>query len=316
MTYLPEIVIFRLVKHFLLQAFAAILLMAFTACTKKTTLIPDNDAPYYGDVPAVLVENYVNRLYIDLLGREPLDSEMIRDVAYLRAGELAIAYRDSLTQRLQSDTTFIPGDSSYFIAYHKRFYDMCKARLIEGVSNKEISNQYGVYYAEWQKDSINGNQLGMDAKQRQMDKLTAILESEYEYRVGNLPIHTLHAVMVDNYFYDLINMNTFNFINATFDDLYFRYPTQAEFNVAFDIIEFNTSSVIFGLPAQNKEDYIRIITSHREFYEGLIIWAYTTLLSREPTTQETYSLMLTFFDNPDFRWLQRQIVTTDEYANF
>ena len=37
---------------------------------------------YYGEILTIL-ENYVNRCYIDLLGREPLDDEMIEDVQFL-----------------------------------------------------------------------------------------------------------------------------------------------------------------------------------------------------------------------------------------
>ena len=34
-------------------------------------------------------------------------------------------------------------------------------------------------------------------------------------------------------------MNTFNFVNAAFDNLLFRYPTQNEFNNSYFMIEDN-----------------------------------------------------------------------------
>lgn len=267
-------------------------------------------------MPTLLVKNYINRLYIDLLGREPLDTEMNADVTYLREKGLAMDARHKLVQRLQTDTTWIDGDSSYHIAYHKRLYDMVKARLIEGASNSEIKSQIGIYYNGYIKDSINGNVIGMAEKRLSMDKLHAILRSERDYRNDSINLLEMHARMIDNYFYDFINMNTFNFINATFDDLYFRFPTQAEFDIAFAIIEYNTSSTLFGLPAQHKEDYIQVVTQTRECYEGLIIWAYQTLLSRNPRTDEVVQLMEAFYLDHDFQSIQQHIATSDEYANF
>jgi len=40
-----------------------------SACTRERLKVePDNNAPWYGNVPTILVENYVNRVFIDLLG--------------------------------------------------------------------------------------------------------------------------------------------------------------------------------------------------------------------------------------------------------
>ena len=75
-----------------------------------------------------MLENYVNRLYIDLIGREPLDDEMERDVLYLRDNDVSFGSRDSLILKLQSDTLFIEGDSSYKKAYFHRTYEMLKVR--------------------------------------------------------------------------------------------------------------------------------------------------------------------------------------------
>ena len=66
----------------------------------------------------------------------------------------------------------------------------------------------------------------------------------------------------------------------------------------------------------NKENFSYIICASREFYEGVIIWAYGTLLAREPSTQEIDILMQNFYQNHDFQWVQRQIMQTAEYAHF
>ena len=49
-----------------------------------------------------------------------------------------------------------------------------------------------------------------------------------------------------NGIYDLINMGSFNFVNAAFDDVYGRKPSSDEFNRSFKIIEKNIPTFIFN----------------------------------------------------------------------
>ena len=81
------------------------------------------------------MENYINRVFIDLIGREPLDTEMALELTTLQNAELSEEARRSLIEKLQSDITLIPGDSSYQRAYYYRLFEVVKARMIEGVEN-------------------------------------------------------------------------------------------------------------------------------------------------------------------------------------
>ncbi|MEL6591270.1 MAG: hypothetical protein AAFQ68_14365, partial [Bacteroidota bacterium] len=84
------------------------------ACREgQVIVIPDNDPPVYTAIPLIVIENYINRLYIDLLGREPLPDEKSNTLAVLRSSELAISTRDSIIRDLQTNPAFIPVDSSY-----------------------------------------------------------------------------------------------------------------------------------------------------------------------------------------------------------
>ena len=122
--------------------------------------------------------------------------------------------------------------------------------------------------------------------------------------------------MINNAVYDEINMNTFNFVNASFDNLFFRFPTQQEFFAGFNMVEYNQPEIVLGASGQNKEEYVQILVNSREFYEGLIVWSYQTLLAREPSTEEANALMATFFEDHDLQRVQRSIMITDEYAHF
>ena len=292
------------------------IVLCISSCKKDADIITNNDAPYYGEISTLLLENYVNRIYIDLIGREPLDTEMESDVQSLRDADVTLESRDSLIYKLQFDTTYIEGDSSYKFSYYHRMYDMIKVRLLEGASNAYISQDLGIYYQSYVVDSVNGNMLDANKKLLEYHKLNNVLIAELQYYNGIIEINEMHRRMIYNSVYDNINMNTFNFINATFDNLLFRFPTPYEFDEVYLMINDNTAQIVLGSSGNNKENFSYIICASREFYEGVIIWAYGTLLAREPSVQEIDILMQSFYQNHDFQWVQRQIMKTDEYAHF
>ena len=286
------------------------------SCKEETIIIGNNNAPNYSEIPTTLLENYVNRLYIDLIGREPLDSEMENDVQYLRDRNVTLGSRDSLIFTLQFDTTYIPGDSSYKFAYFHRIYDMVKVRLIEGASNGDILFYMNNHYFDYEVDSVAGNLIDAQKHLIKYYRLYDLINSESRYYNGIIDIKEMHKRMIYNSIYDEINMNTFNFVNAAFDNLLFRYPTQNEFNNSYSMIEDKLPFIIFGYSGSNKEDFTNLICNSREFYEGVVHWSYLTMLARTPTTIETDFLMNDFYITNDFQKLQRFIMTTDEYAHF
>ena len=91
------------VSHLL---YITILLILSLACKKnKDNVIEDNNIPAYSEVPTIAIENYVNRLFIDLVGREPVDTELTKYVNYLKANDLNLRSSDSLCKFIQTDTT-------------------------------------------------------------------------------------------------------------------------------------------------------------------------------------------------------------------
>lgn len=295
-----------------------IALAAFAVGCRKTTerIVPNNQAPWYDGVPTVLVENYVNRLFIDLLGREPIDAEMDEHVAFLRAGNLSLDARAALITRIQTDTLPVAGDSSYASVYYKRLYEQMKVRLLEGVSDANLNQEIGILRQGAVVDSLNGDSTAMREKQALMRKFELVLQSQWDYRYGLQNLDTVCARMVDNPVYDFINMNSFNFINATFDNLYFRFPTQSEFERAYEMVDASEPASLFGQTGSNKDDYIRIVVAQREFWQGLVIWAYKTMLARDPASAEVYQAMQQLQQNRNFHLTLRNILVTDEYANF
>jgi len=268
------------------------------SCKKETIIVPDNNPPIVSAVPLVKIENYVNRVFIDLIGREPIDNEMSNEVATLRAADLSEQARLDLIQKLQTSTDFIEGDTSYQQAYYQYLYNVGKIRLLEGASDAKISERI-------QNDNSEGDL-----------RLIAVLNSRKDLLDGSINVEGMFQRMIHNRIYDDINMNTFNFVNATFDNLYWRFPSDAEFDAGYNMVEFNMNQDLLGSQGANKTDYVNIIATNKEMSEGIIIWVYQTLLARRPTTEETAVLLDDFFANKDIRLIQQAVMVKDEYANF
>ncbi len=293
--------------------------LLFTGSCKKFTKTDEiigNQIPYYDEIPTITVENYLNRLYIDLVGREPSDSELVADIAFLRSADLSFASREAIALRLQTDETPREGEGSYKQAYYRWFFQRMNGDLLDGATEFEFEEQIDLIQANINRDSLAGDSVGMKAHQLELKKLLNVLDSEHLYREGKINFQDMVGFMVNNVIYDLINMNSFNFINATYENLLFRYPSKTEFDAAFQIMEYSSPQIIMGKSAQTKDDYVDILVGCKEFYQGMVIRAYHKLVVREPNSAEMAKYTQQLYTNKDYQLLQRQLIITDEYAQF
>ncbi|MFK8102907.1 MAG: hypothetical protein AB8G15_10300 [Saprospiraceae bacterium] len=279
--------------------FACVLMIS--SCTEKETIVvEDNDAPTLYNIPLIKIQNYVNRVFIDLIGREPIDGEMDDAVSKLKNADLARSARINLINELQTSEAFIEGDTSYARAYYQQLYNISKVKFLEGVSEVKLRNDF----------------LNTADTQADVDRILALLSARQDMQNGQITIDQLFARMIHNIVFDQINMNSFNFVNASFDNLLWRYPTDAEFTEGYKMVEYNTAGEIFDQIGQTKSDYVAIMTNSREMFEGILIWTHQQLLSRRPTTEETFFLLEDFYSHRDIRLIQQHIMSLDEYANF
>jgi hypothetical protein len=298
-------------------AFCASVTLLFASCTKSyDTLVDGNRPPNYGSIPTLKIDNYVNRLFIDFLGREATEVERNDWVFKLKSNGLAYSTRDSLIRILQWDSTFRLGDSSYRHAYSQRLYDVSKARFLEGASDPDIgqaigSLRFGITVARLEGDSVRVY-ANLDA----ISKYSNVLISRHRYRLQEIGYSEMVACMINNPIYDGINMNSFNYVIASFDDVLRRNPTQDEFTRAYQIIDKNEPQEIFGVWAANKNEYAQALTQTDGFFEAQIRWSYFLLVQREPLTKELNQFLQPYLQNRRIEDVQRAIAITDEYAQF
>lgn len=287
-----------------------------SSCSEELVIV-DGNPPYSTfNISDIKIENYVNRLYIDLIGREPLDAELVAEVNRLKAGGLKRQVRDSIIYMLMTDTTYRENEFSYKAAYVQNLYNLAKVRCLEGASDQDVLLRINNLKFAALQDSLEGNWDGYYLKQNEIRRNQAVLDSRQALYDGLITYHQVYGFMIDNDVYDVINMNTFNFIRATFDQLLWRLPTEQEFDHGFNMIEFNQTAELFGLLGSNKNEYIHILTESNEMLEGMVIWCFQVFLSRPPTAGEVVTLLPTYNSVKDINWVIAQILVTDEYANF
>ena len=287
------------------------------SCTESENIdINNNKLPKYKSISTLRIENYVQRMFIDLLGRESTNQERDSFTAQLKRADLHDSCRTRLVRTLLYDTTYHVGDSSYRHAFAQRIYDISKARFLEGASDPSIAQfvgnlDFAIAVARLEGDSTRVY-LYYDYRKKYFD----VLNSRILFRKNLIDYRQMTASMINNSIYDGINMNSFNFVNAAFDNVLSRKPTGDEFSRSFDIIEKNLSRSLFGRWATNKNEFCQVLTESDAFHEGQIRWFYYVMVQREPTTAEVSKLFFPFIKNHRIEEILETILITDEYAQF
>lgn len=278
------------------------------SCKKETVveniLIEDNTAPHYDQVTIVQIQNYVNKVFIDLLGREPLESELSNATSDLKANNMSEASRGELLNDLM-------GTDEYF----RRFYEVYQRSYLPGVNKDELDFRIYIFEVERDNASDAGNQSLVQVFNRELDLLYALRNVEEDYRNGAITIQDFMRIICNNSFYDEINMGAENFVLACFENFLKRTPTDAELMAGVLMAEGN-SSQIFLTDGSTRLDFINIITSISEFYQGLAIDIYNQLLVRSPNSQEMADAIITLDETQDYQAVQRKVMKSDEYAGF
>lgn len=285
-------------------------------CQKDINLIDGNEPISTFNISKIKIENYVNRLYIDIIGREPLNDELEEEVLFLQDSSLSREARSEIIVKLMTDDSFKEEEESYKAAFILNLYNLAKVRCLEGVSDSKIRSQIGIARFGATRDSLDGNWDGYFRRLETIRKYEAFLDSQQELYDGNIQYHELFAFAINNGIYDEINMNTFNFVRAAFDELLWRLPTEQEFDASFSMIEFNEPAILFGRSGSDKQAFIDILIQSTGMLEGMIIWAYQTMLNRQPKPEEVITLLPRYAEEKDIKYILEEILLTDEYANF
>ncbi len=291
-------------------------LLVLTTC-KKTEVIEQeihmtnfvdtvSVIPPYDGVNTTIVENYVNKLYIDLIGREPTTAELKADAATLKNNDLDQDSRETVISGVISSSE-----------YYNRFFEIASDNMLNGIDSITME-QDGIGLLEVIKNMalLNGDTATADLADIEILKLRAVLDATGEYRKGLITINEYHRRFVFNYAYDQINMGSENFIVSCFENLLYRLPTDDETSNGVTMVD-GAPAFIFLQEGQSKEDFVSIITQVDDFYEGLVVGVYLNLLLRKPTSIEMADATEELLNSTStYQELQKELTKTQEYAGF
>lgn len=285
----------------------------FTACTEKETInniehtnviIDDNTPPPYNEVTTVQIQNYINKLYIDLIGREPLQQELNDDTNLLKNNNLSLESRLQLLNQLMSNPL-----------YYDRFFDIYSTAYLNGTSYGDITTQQFIFTSQKEDAEQVGNYALAQYLQIEIDKLIDLRKSRDDYESGAITVNEFMQRFIYNYFYDEINMGSENYVLSCFENFLKRFPTESERLSGIVMVDGFSAQLLLS-DGSSKKDFTEIITTTPGFYEGLAIDIYQQLLARNPDSEEMNDATLQLSEDPNYQAIQQTVMVSVEYAGF
>jgi hypothetical protein len=194
--------------------------------------------------------------------------------------------------------------------YNQRLYDISVSTLLNNLDTAQITSQiylFGLllqdpqYMQYWPQIQI------------EKTKLESLKASVADLNAGTITIIGLHKRCISNYFYDQLNMGTENFVVSMFQHFLYRYPTDQELLHGKNMVD-GFEDVIFLQTGTTKDDFINIFFGADNYFEGQVRDLYLRYLFREPNSVEMSGHTTTYKNSLNYKQLQKDILSTDEYV--
>lgn len=263
--------------------------------------IPDNEAPPDRSVSTLKLETYVNKCYIGLLGRKPLDAEMTAAVQTLRDSSLSSGGRKLMLSNILNQEEFLvkaytnDGD----LLLNKWDTSLYAFFLYQFTTARQDTNNVAIYPV------IDTGIVGLER----------LLSITTDFTNGTIDTRTMHKYMVNNYAYDEINMGSENFVRSVFDHFLLRYPTTAELAEGIKMVD-GFEAVLFTQTGDSRSDFVELFFNNNAYVEGQVRWAFQRYFFRDAKTEELAFYTNIYQQNGDQKILFTELLSLNEYAGF
>lgn len=276
-----------------------ILFVTLFSCKKEELkVISGNDPAADPTVSTVIKENYIQRLYITLLGRKADSTEFYQSLFQLNKSPNSEINRKVVIEDIMKDS-----------AYFHRLWDETRNDFLDGVDTTDVNNELADQQDRLD-NATNPNSIAYYTDQvKRLEKLVTIVD---ELQNGSINMQEVHKRTVNNRIYDEINMGTENFVVSTFQNFLFRYPTSSELEQASDMVD-NRQAVVFLQNGQGKDDFIKIFFEYSSYFEGQVIYFFQKYLFRSPSTQELNDYTLEYISHKDYKTFQIDLLASEEF---
>lgn len=285
-------------------------LFFFFSCTKKeitvnqtneTEVIDGNVAPPFEGVTTVQIQNYINKIHIDLVGREPSQSQLDDLSAFLKNNNLDDASRDQVVSDLMNSEE-----------YFSRLWEIYSSNMLQGFSQDAVEEQIQLHDYLIDLFTQQGDLLTVQFLEKEKIRYVQMQMAIPQLAAGEIGMDIFIARMVNNAVFEEINMGSENFVIATFENLFKRQPTDNELVNGITMVDGLSAQLLF-LDGLSKSDFVEIMTTVPEFHQGLTIDIYQNLLARLPDSQEMTEAIIA---GKSYQTVQREVMKTAEYAGF
>lgn len=279
--------------------FVIFFVLLLSGCEKSEVVtVTDNQAPPDGTISNVTVENYINKSYILVLGREPSSAEFNSAKTSLINTGL-----DSASRAVFITSVINAPD------YRPHIYDLNKIDLLNNTDTSDFTNWITIFSLFLQDSTYL---FQWPALQYELNRMTQLRSAYSAYVNGSIDLAEVQRRMCNNYIYDQINMGSANFVISSFQHLINRNPTRAEQTAGVSMVDGN-NAILFLTAGNSKTDYLNILTGDNNYYEGQIARMYIRYLQRNPNTIEMVEATTLFGTSGSPDAVLKKILTTDEF---
>jgi len=273
-------------------------ILIISSCSKIEDVIVDrNTHPNDPTIENTVIENYVNKLYISTIGREPTPFEFDDNFETLREANLSQQSREIVIDKVLEKEE-----------YFNNFFKIESANILNGVDTAMINERYYLYkYFLMNASGFDSIYIGYE-----FERLSVLKQALPDFNAAIITNTELYKRMVNNNFFDEINMGTENFVVAMFQHFLLRYPTNDELVNAKNMVNDKNSTVFFET-GNSKDDFISIFFSSDEYYTGQTNILFNRYLFRYPSSEESVNYSLDYINTDDYKSLQRRILSTNEF---
>lgn len=280
-------------------AILLLFLAVITSCKKNELVtVSGNEPPPDNTIPVVKVENYINKTYILVLGREPSSIELETAKTSLLNSSLDSLSRRNFIQSVINAPDFRP-----------HMYDLNKIDLLNNTDTADFTGWITLFSIFLTDSSYI---IQWPALQFELDRMISLRNAYPQYVNGSITLEEVQRRMCNNYLYDQINMGSANFVISTFQHLINRNPTRAEQTSGVSMVDGN-NAILFLTAGSSKIDYLNILTGGNNYYEGQVALMYNRYLQRIPTTVEMVGGTEAFASSGLPTDVLKVILTTDEF---
>ncbi|MBI1193037.1 MAG: hypothetical protein GC205_07680 [Bacteroidetes bacterium] len=276
-----------------------------SSCNKELredVVIWGNTPPPYAGMSTAQLHTLVNRIHIDLLGRGATSEELNSITASWREGGLTDSSLSIIVADLQQS-------SAYFRNIDVLFWGKC----LNATDSLTVQAEIDLYRYIRDIALIVGDTAIAYFYEPLIDDLLNLQSGALDWKAGTIGIEDYLARLVSNTVYDNVNMGSENFVLATFENLFFRKPTDYELLQGITMVD-GGSGFLFLQDGNSKRDFVEIATHSGPFYEGVVLEAYRHLLGRRPDSPEMIAGLNALGPTSDYQALQRLIITSSSYA--